>query len=222
MTLNDKRNLLNKLHNFHEAAADLLSAIYELEDDTFNDMRANEKYPFEKSFDEVTMDISCYIEAVEEEFEYNRDDNTMLVRDDLRYKLVSDDVKPVWVRNVKNHRIAEDKKRYFTAQVTDEEDGKTYDMNVIMVDEEPNDEYEVVPFKIVNYYHGEPSVEDTQSYIDDWKKECAAMQRVLKYLEAYLETNEGCFGSPNEEELYNEPLVRQTLEELKDIIMYHF
>lgn len=125
-------------------------------------------------------------------------------------------------RNVKNHWLIIDNKNYFTAQVTDEEVGRTYDMNVIFVEEEPNDETEVVPFKIANYYHGEPSVEDTQLYIDDWKKECATMQRVLKYVEAYLLTNEGCFSPPSDNELYNEPLVRQTLEELKDIIMYHF
>lgn len=126
-------------------------------------------------------------------------------------------------RNVRNHWLIIDNKNYFTAQVTDEEVGKTYDMNVIFVEEEPNDEYEVVPFKIANYYHGDPTVEDTVSYIDDWKKECATMQRVLKYVEAYLDVNEGCFGDQHDEsDIFYEPLLRQTIEELKDIIMYHF
>lgn len=204
MTKNDKRNLMEALNKFNEAAQDFLTAIYRLEDDTFNDMQSISKYPFDKSFEEVAIDLECFTKAV---------------RDEL-----ADDVndKPVYVRNIVNHSVVEDNKEFIVAQVVDEEDGKTYDMNVIILDEKPADDFEVVPFKLINYYHGEPTVEDTKSYIDDWKRECEVMMRVQQYLAAYLLTNEGCFSSPDDDELYNEPLVRQTLQDLRDIIINRF
>ena len=201
MTKNNKKDLMNALNNFNHAAKALLDVVYDMEGE-FNDLNSIEVYPFDKSLDEVVADIDTFVDAVFGEI--NAED------------------KPSFVRNVKNHSIVEDKKEFFTAQVTDEETGSIYDMNVIIVNEEPIDETEIVPFKIVNYYHGEPSVEDTQYYIDDWKKASATMMRVQNYLAAYLLTNEGCFASPEEDALYNEPLIRQTLQELRDIIIDRF
>ena len=197
MKRRDKEILMERLNKFNEAATNLMLAISHFEGD-FNDLNAIEKYPFEKSFDEVVLDIDEFTSAVNEELA----------------------IKPQY----KNHSVVEHKKEYLTAQIVDEEKGKTYDMTVIILDEEPadDDEDEVVPFKIIDYYHGDPSVSDTGYFIGRWKKECDTMMRVHNYLQAYLETNEGCFASPRESELYNEPTVRQTLKELRDIIMYRF
>lgn len=197
MKRRDKEILMERLNKFNEAATNLMLAISHFEGD-FNDLNAIEKYPFEKSFDEVVLDIDEFTTAVNEELA----------------------IRP----QCKNHVVVEGKKTYFTAQVVNEEDGKTYDMTAIILDEAPadDDEDEVVPFKIISHYHGEPSVADTGYFIDRWEKQCATMMRVHNYLQAYLETNEGYFASPRESELYNEPLVRQTLNELEDIIMYKF
>ena len=156
MKRRDKEILMERLNKFNEAATNLMLAISHFEGD-FNDLNAIEKYPFEKSFDEVVLDIDEFTSAVNAE---------------LAIKLP-----------YKNHAVVEGKKTYFTAQVVDEDSGATYDMTAIILDEKPadDDEDEVVPFKIIDYYHGEPSVADTGHFIDRWEKECATMMRVHNY-----------------------------------------
>ena len=58
-----------------------------------------------------------------------------------------------------NHTITIGNRKFFTAQVVDEYDHKTYDMTVIFEDM-PND-----PPRLVNYYFGEPQISMTARYL---------------------------------------------------------
>lgn len=61
----------------------------------------------------------------------------------------------------KNHALEVNGQTFFTAQVVDAYEKKTYDMTVIFLD--PGEEYSPI---IIDYYYGEPSEPLTKSYIE--------------------------------------------------------
>ena len=63
----------------------------------------------------------------------------------------------------KNHTYEVNERTFYTAQVVDAYSNEKYDQTIIF---EQDNEYDVP--RLVDYYFGEPSVEETKYYVDRW------------------------------------------------------
>lgn len=62
-----------------------------------------------------------------------------------------------------NHSIVVNGEKFFTAQVVDAYEKKTYDMTVIF-----NERGDELPPRLVNYYYGDPNESTTAHYAHDY------------------------------------------------------